>query len=101
MKQKLRKFLGGLALHLVVSGVALGGIRVYQQGYNTTHREQLQMASLTVQDDTAELQFLGKRCVISTTALAEDSMLYYAAYFLTGGELHLWMYVIAEFINRT
>lgn len=99
MKQHRRKILGGLALHLVISGVALGGIRVYQQGYNTTHREQLQMASLTVQEQQAELRILDRSCQIPLQWLAEDSMLYYAAYVLTDGYLHSWVFGIAEFMD--
>ena len=81
MKGKYQKIMGGIALHLVVSSAALGCIRVYQQGYNTTHHEQLQMASLVVGEEQTQLQILGKTCTIPM--LSQDSMFYYAAYFLT------------------
>ncbi len=99
MKKGVRTVCRIMALHLIVSGVALGGIRVYQQGYNTMHREQLQMASLTLHPEHAQLQFLEYHCTVPLTFLQEDSMVYYAAYVLTDGFLQSWTYIASLFIN--
>ncbi len=78
-----------LAVHLVVSFVLWGTLRVMQRGYNATHREPLAMASLTLRGETAVVQVLDESCEIPVTLLAEDSPLYYALYCLTDGMLHL------------
>lgn len=101
MRKGLRNLIGGVMIHLVVSGTVLAGIRVYQQSYNTIHREHIRMASLTLQSDKAEVSVLGRSCTVPLTLLAEDSMLYYAAYFLTDGTVHLWVYGISEFMSQT
>lgn len=100
MKKRIRTVLRVVSLHLIVSGVALGGIRVYQQGYNTMHQEQLQMASLTLQPEHAQLQFLEYSCAVPLAILQEDSLLYYAAYVMTDQFLQSWTYILS-FINSS
>lgn len=93
MKQKLRLAAICLTLHLVVSGVIWGGLCVYQRGYNTMHREQLAVASVTVTQERAELQVLQGRCALPVQWFSEDSPLYYAAYVLAGEPLQFWLYL--------
>ncbi len=99
MKRKWQRFCTGLALHLILSFVLLGAVRVYQQGYNRTHREQLQMASVTVEGSRAEIQVLKHSYAVSLHWLAEGSPLYYAAYCLTDEALHCWVFLLAGFIK--
>ncbi|MBR3630132.1 MAG: hypothetical protein IKN55_06640 [Oscillospiraceae bacterium] len=101
MKQRIRRIFAVLMIHLVVSFTALAAIRVYQQSYNTTHREQIRMASLTFGSSQVELCVLGKRCTVPLTFLREDSMAYYAAYFLTNGAVHAWIFAVSEFTKQT
>ena len=98
MKGRIRRIFAGVMIHLVVSFTALAGIRVYQQSYNTTHREPIRMASLSVQPSRAELRVLGRCCTVPLDGLREDSMLYYAAYFLTDGAVHGWVLAAYEFM---
>ena len=99
MKRKWQRICTGLALHLIISFVLLGAVRVYQQGYNRTHREQLQLASVTVEGSHAEVQVLERSYALSLRWLAEDSPLYYAAYCLTGEALHSWVFLLTEFMK--
>ena len=99
MKRRIRRIFAGMMIHLVVSFTALSGVRVYQQSYNTMHREPIRMASLSVQPSRVELRVLGRYCVVPLDGLREDSMLYYAAYFLTDGTVHGWVLAAHEFIS--
>ncbi len=82
-----------LCVHLVVSGAGLGMLRVYQQGYNTMHREPVAMASISMQGERAEIRVLHSRCVF--TLPSEDSSLYYAAYVLIDPCLKSWLYLLS------
>lgn len=95
-----RRILAGAAIHLIVSFTALAGIRVCQQGYNTTHREQLRMAALTVTPSHAELEVLGRHCTVPLDFLGEEG-LWYAAYLLTDSAAHVWIRGALWFIERT
>ena len=95
-----RHIVAGAAIHLIVSLTALGALRVYQQGYNTTHREQLRMAALTVTQEHAQLEVLGSRCTVPLGLLEEDG-LWYAAYLMTGSTAHVWLRCILWFTDRT
>lgn len=99
MKPRIRRIFAILMIHLVVSFTALAAVRVYQQSYNTTHRDQIRMASLTLSPSHAELSFLGKQCTIPLELLQEDSMAYYAAYFLTGSTVHAYVLTVSEFMK--
>lgn len=101
MKGRIRRIFGVIAVHLVISFTALAGLRVYQQSYNKTHREPIEMASLTVRPSEAELHVLGKRCTVPLDLLQEDSMAYYAAFFLTGGTVHAYVFAVSEFMRWT
>jgi hypothetical protein len=83
MKRKLRNIFLFLLLHSLVSGVIWGLLTVYQRGYNTTHREYLKMASVTVRDSLAEVQLMESEYVVSIAYFSEESMLYYGIYVLS------------------
>ena len=87
---RLRRFGAGLAIHSILSFALLGGIRVYQQSYNTLHRDQVQMASMTIQEEQAEIRVLGRQYLLPMQVFSEDSLLYYAAYGLMDETLYSW-----------
>lgn len=93
MKTKLRKLALYLCLHAVISGVIWGGMRVHQRGYNALHSEQIAMANAELTRDYAEIQVLQSTICIPAVWFAQDSPLYFAAYALTGDDLHLWLYL--------
>lgn len=95
-----RRILAGIIIQLVVSCTALAGIRVYQRSYNTTHREQIRMAGLTVGASQAELEVLGSRYAVPLGLLQEDGI-WYAAYVLTDSAAHGWISVALLFIKET
>lgn len=93
MKEKYRKWVLYLCLHLVVSGVIWGGMRVHQRGYNMLHSEQIAMANVTTTQSFTEITVLQRSFRIPRSWFAEDSPLYFAAYALTGEDVHLWLYL--------
>lgn len=95
MHQKLKIAILCLSLHLSASFVIWGGLKVYQRGYNTMHREQIAVASVAVSNQQASIQILQNSCHIPTDWLAKDSPLYFAAYALTGEQLHFWISVFS------
>lgn len=99
MKERFRRIFAGMMIHLVISFTALACVRVYQQSYNTTHREPIRMASLTVRPAQAEVSLLGKHCTVPLRLLQKDSMLYYFSYFLTDGAVHGYVFAASEFIS--
>lgn len=82
-----------LFVHLVVSSAGFGMLRVYQQGYNTMHREPVAMASISIQGERAEIQVLHSHCVFMLPS--EDNPLYYAAYVLIDPCLKSWLYLLS------
>ncbi len=82
----------GLTVHIILSFVVWGTLRVMQRGYNATHREQLAMADLTLHDGKAVVRILEGSCEIPITLLEQDSPLYYALYCATDSFLHLLVY---------
>ena len=76
--KKGRIIAAGVAIHLIVSGMLLAGARVWQQCYGRTHRDPVAMASLTLSEDSAEVQILGRRAVHPLTLTAPDSPLWLA-----------------------
>ena len=96
--KKYQKFLSGLMMHCVLSGVLWGVVNVYQKGYNTMHQEQIQMASVTLQDGKAEIQVLHQKWPVLLPK--EDYMLYYYLYLTTDTGLHYWMY-LTDFIKNS
>ena len=97
MRTRIRRIFAVFMIHLVISFTALAAIRVYQQSYNRTHREQIRMASLSIGTSQAQLSVLGKNCTLPI--LENDSMAYYAAYFLTDGAAHGWIFAVSEFMK--
>ncbi|MBE6851069.1 MAG: hypothetical protein E7504_04960 [Ruminococcus sp.] len=88
MKAKLR-FLGiCLCIHLVASGVVWGGLCVSQRGYNTMHREQIAIASVSVTEEKAHIQLLQQNCEIPAFWNDEDDPFYYALYALSDESMH-------------
>ena len=96
MRRRIAALLTG---HLLLSGMVFGILRVLQTGYNTTHREQLCMASLNYGSDRARLSVLGWSCEIPAFLPSEDSPLYLAVYFLGSSEVHLWTWILHEFMK--
>lgn len=99
MKRKLHKFCMLLVIHCVFSFAVLGGVRVWQKGYNKTHREQLQMASVAVNDEQAEISILGRSMVLSLEGFNENSMLYYGLYAVSDGFVRSWLFVVHKIIT--
>ncbi|MDE5754761.1 MAG: hypothetical protein K2H89_09515 [Oscillospiraceae bacterium] len=85
---KFKKILAGLAVHCIFSCCAFGAVRVYQNGYNIMHHDQLRMASVSVEDDTTEIRFLHKSWQFEK--LPDDAAVYYLIYLLTNQQLHGW-----------
>ncbi len=81
-----------ISVHLVMSFVLWGIIRVLQQGYNSTHREPIAMACASVDDGTAIIQVLRKSCEIPVAWMEEESPLYFGLYCLTDGTFHALLY---------
>ena len=52
MNRKFRTICMGLAVHILLSGTLWAGLHVCCTGYNHTHAEQIQAASLSVTDGT-------------------------------------------------
>ncbi len=92
-RQKIRLAVIALTLYLAVSVVLWGGLLVSQRCYNTMHRDQLAVASLTLTKEHAQLQVLQGRCELPLAWFSEDSPLYAAAYLLFGEPLQLWLYL--------
>lgn len=95
---KYRKFLIGLILHILLSGILFSAALVYQKGYNTTHRDAVRMAGVTLQEQTADIQILHYHLPISVPS--DNHMLYYAAYLLTDTPFHEWT-ALLEFIKNS
>lgn len=95
---KWRTAVIGLCFHLVVSGVLWGGLCVYQRCYNTMHRDQIPVASVTVSDHYAEIQLLEENCTIPIDWLNENA-LSYASYALSAEPLRIWG-VLLDFVSR-
>ncbi len=91
-RRKIRLAAIVLTLYLAVSVVLWGGLVVSQRGYNTMHRDQLAVASLTLTKEHAQLQVLQGSCKLPLAWFSEDSPLYAAAYLLLGEPLQLWLY---------
>lgn len=89
-----------LTAHLLIGGVVLGCIRVLQTGYNTTHREQVRMASLNYGTAHVRLSILDWDCELPAYTPDPDSPLYLAAYLLTEPAVHLWVCMGDAFMNR-
>lgn len=86
-----RNILAGLAVHCIFSCCAFGAVRVYQNGYNIMHHDQLRMASVSVQEDTTEIRILHKTWKLDTSGrLPDDGLLYYLVYLLTDQQLQGW-----------
>jgi len=100
MKRKLHHFCLLLALHCVVSFVILGGVRVWQKGYNRTHQEQLQMVNVAVHDQQAEIKILGRNMALSLEWLNENSMLYYGLYAVSDEFIRSWIVICHEIITE-
>ena len=95
---KYRKFFIGLTLHVLLSGILFSAAIVYQKGYNTTHRETVRMANITLQEQSADVQILHYHLPFSVPS--DNSILYYAAYLLTDTPLHEWT-AISDFIKNS
>ncbi|MDE7122616.1 MAG: hypothetical protein K2O42_10725 [Oscillospiraceae bacterium] len=86
-----RKILAGLAVHCIFSCCAFGAVRVYQNGYNITHHDQLRMASVSVQENTTEIRILHKTWKFETSEkITDNGMLYYLVYLLTDPQFQGW-----------
>lgn len=59
----------------------------YTNSYNRLTDEKISPASLTVNDDYAELKILDKSCNINLDAVSPESRLYFAAYLFSPDEL--------------
>ena len=94
-----RRFFAALCIQCILSVMLLGGARVWQQGRNRTHREQVQLASLTVQADTAELEILGRSSI--RMRLHSDSPLPLLAEALTDDCLQVWMWIFDKFTESS
>ena len=99
MKGKWRRWVMGLSIHLMLSGAVLAGLRVMDRGYNAFHTRHVRTASLTITDGTAELSVLSRR--VRFLLPPEDSMLYYAGYWLTDAPVRVWVYLFSAFTNQT
>lgn len=98
MRGKLRIIAICLTLHIAASIVFFGGMRVYQQGYNTMHREQIAMASIRITGERAEIQLLEEAYTFPALWLRENSPAYAAAYVLAGESLRFWVYLKEIFL---
>lgn len=88
---KKRRIIWLMCVHIVCSITVYGALRVYQQGYNTMHREPLAMASVSVQQNTAHVQVLHRIWEIPLPD--EDSPTYFAAHILIRSGLQGWVYL--------
>ncbi len=96
MRRKIRSLGICLCLHFVASSVVWGGLCVCQRGYNTMHREQIAIASLSVNERTAKLQLLENSCEFTIPQLHEEHPLYFALYALTSEPMHFWMHLVTQ-----
>lgn len=92
-RRRIRLAAIALTLHLAASVVIWGGLYVCQKGYNTMHREQIAVASLTLTQEHAQLQVLQSRCELPLQWFSEESPLCAAAYLLLGEPLQFWLYL--------
>ena len=99
MKRKLHHFCLGLVIHCVLSFAVLGGVRVWQKGYNKTHHEQLQMANVSIHNQQAEIRILGRSMAFSLELFNENSMLYYGMYAVSDGFVRSWVFIIHEIVT--
>ncbi|MDE6004848.1 MAG: hypothetical protein K2G88_05620 [Oscillospiraceae bacterium] len=90
--QKLKKILTGFVIHCILSFAILGSMRVYQNGYNKMHYEQLRMASVSVQEENTQIQVLHQKWNLKK--FSEDDVIYYLAYILTDKQLHGWLFFL-------
>lgn len=90
--QKFKKILTGLAVHCILSFAILGAVRVYQNGYNKMHYEQLRMASVSVQEQNTQIQIL--HYDLNFEKISENNIIYYLAYILTDKQLHGWLFFL-------
>ncbi|MDE5768892.1 MAG: hypothetical protein K2H82_05855 [Oscillospiraceae bacterium] len=91
LNPEFRKILAGLAVHCIFSCCAFGAVRVYQNGYNIMHHDQLRMASVSVEEDTTEIRILHKTWKFEKSEkIPDDGMIYYLVYLLTDQQLQGW-----------
>ena len=90
--QKFKKILTGLAVHCILSFAILGAVRVYQNGYNKMHYEQLRMASVSVQEQNTQIQIL--HYDLNFEKISENNILDSGA----SAENTLWRYLQTEFL---
>ena len=99
MRRKLHCLLMGLCLHLLLSGFLLGLFTVYRSGYDHTHKEPIEPASLTVTGTAATLTVLSQSF---TVRLPEDpagaELLCFA---LADPKLRLCAVLLCRFMNQT
>ena len=85
-----------LCLHFIASSVVWGSLCVCQRGYNTMHREQIAIASLSVTEQMAKLQLLENSYDVKLPELHEEHPLYFALYAVTSEPMHFWMHVFSR-----
>ena len=96
MRRKWNLLLMGLCLHIVLSGFLLGLFTVYRSGYDRTHREPVEPASLRVTGNTATLTVLSQPI---TVTLPEDTPAGRVICFaLADGKLRLCAVLLHQFI---
>ncbi len=96
--KKSRRFFTFLLIHCLFSSVMFSAAYVYQKSYNHVNREQIRMASVTVQKQQAEIQIL--HCHLPVSVPEENNLFWYGAYLLTDSACHNWM-AILEFIKNS
>ena len=91
-----RKILLMLSMHIMLSWMLWGGLRVYQQGYNATHSKPIAMASASLDESRMQITVLHERLTLPAAWFAEDSPLHGAAFWLNDASVQLWHYLCAQ-----
>lgn len=97
MNRKFRMICMGLAVHLLLSGTLWAGLHVCSTGYNHTHADQIQPASLRVSGNTAELTLLTNTVQLHWPVPQEALCI--GSFLLAGNGVRGWVWLAAHFIK--
>lgn len=84
---KIKKAVRAMIIYIVLTVGVQMFMYAYVNSYNRMTDKKIEMASLIVNEENAELQILNKSYVISLNEISAESRLYYFMYLVSPDEL--------------